>query len=339
MPVLHRGRGKKTITALAVMTGVALLAVTVAIIYIAQSVIFRPRDAVIDTYVSSHSASNLPGGGDSKLIPRIIWTFWDGEGGAVAEERLPKVVRACVGTWRRLHPESAGWQVHIVSRANVHEYLPGLDLTKIKFADNPTRTSDFVRMHLVAAHGGFWVDASIMLTRSLEWFRQAAAASHANFVGYYIDGMMTRPDSPVVENWFFACTPGCEFMTRWRDEFMTMNDFPDVEAYVRHVQRTTDLQKISPLDYLTNHVAAQKVLQTWPDLTRTMLLQKAEDGPFKYLHDHKWANQPALQSLCSDASARDSPIIKFRGIERGMLEADPPLLRCVMDALGGGGGL
>ena len=49
------------------------------------------------------------------------------------------------------------------------------------------------------------------------------------------------------------------------------------------------------------------------------ILRKAEDGPFRYLVDTKWDSHKALELACMDKSYQ-TPIMKIRGAERGILE-------------------
>jgi len=52
-----------------------------------------------------------------------------------------------------------------------------------------------------------------------------------------------------------------------------------------------------------------------------LILQKAEDGPFRYLIDAKWNSEKAVRLACSD-SRYTTPIIKLRGRERSVLEKE-----------------
>jgi hypothetical protein len=51
----------------------------------------------------------------------------------------------------------------------------------------------------------------------------------------------------------------------------------------------------------------------------TLILRKAEDGPYKYLVEAKWDSAKALQLACSNQKYQ-TPIMKMRGDERDALE-------------------
>ena len=48
-------------------------------------------------------------------------------------------------------------------------------------------------------------------------------------------------------------------------------------------------------------------------------MQKAEDGPFRYLVDAKWDSEKAVELACMNPSYQ-APIMKIRGPERAALE-------------------
>jgi hypothetical protein len=67
------------------------------------------------------------------------------------------------------------------------------------------------------------------------------------------------------------------------------------------------------------HVSAQKVLQLDQYPMESMMLRKAEEGPFRYLVDAKWDSEKAVRAACLDPSYQ-TPILKMRGSERIIVE-------------------
>ena len=85
-----------------------------------------------------------------------------------------------------------------------------------------------------------------------------------------------------------------------------------------HKKAGVDFQRIDAPNYLYIHIAAQAVLQKrmpLQDIAATMLFLKAEDGPYKYLVNHKWDGQAAVKALMT-APDTLPPIHKLRGSER-----------------------
>lgn len=151
-------------------------------------------------------------------IPNIIWTFWDGD--------LPPLVKACIESWKRHNPE---YKIIVLNKQNVQEYLPEPDLSKMRHVnDFVQRYSDFVRIHILAKHGGIWLDSSVICQKPLSWIHDIQHETGAEYIGYFTDSMTSpeyREKSPVIENWAFACTPDCQFTKDWRDQMASFTKY------------------------------------------------------------------------------------------------------------------
>jgi hypothetical protein len=77
-----------------------------------------------------------------------------------------------------------------------------------------------------------------------------------------------------------------------------------------------DVQRIPNPNDLAMHIAAQKVLQIDKYPVDRLILQKAEDGPFRYLVEAGWNSEKAVRW----GIANQFLIMKFRGGERAELE-------------------
>ena len=240
--------------------------------------------------------------------PKRIWTYWD------REDRIPKTVKMCMRGWAKWNPD---YEIVLLTKKNYRGYvtIPEELTSHPNFNDMPARFADLVRVWVLAEHGGIWIDSSIILKAPLDdWL----FPKYAEFSGFYIDGMTKT--TPVIENWFFACNKGSPFVKKWRDEFSKIAQYSCVEQYVTsRIQMGVDIEKITIPIYLAMHVSAQKVLQLDQYPIESMILRKAEDGPFRYLVDAKWDSEKAVRAACLDPSYQ-TPILKLRGIERNILE-------------------
>jgi hypothetical protein len=168
------------------------------------------------------------------------------------------------------------------------------------------------------------------------WIPDMQKANSAEFVGFYIDSMTLpqfKESSPIIENWFFACTKDSKMVNDWLNEFLRISDYDTVEKYVDAVKAEgVNIQNISSPTYLSMHVACQKILQKGANKPYEFTLLKAEDTAFKYLTQNEWDSKRAIQNIldCKDDSKKDkekenckfldSPIIKMRGLERKEME-------------------
>ena len=239
-------------------------------------------------------------------IPKIIWTYWDGE-------ELPWSVQECINSWRKFNPD---WDVRIVNQNSLTQWT-STQVLKFRWANTPQRTSDFVRLELLSKYGGVWADASLLMTQPLDWVLDIQTTRKCEFVGYNIDTKQT--DVPIIENWFFACVPDSPFVNAWRDEFFSINNWIHPYLYVFASQITnSDVRRISIPMYLSMHVAAVKVISKMNSADR-LFLMRAEDGPLKHLSDAEWNNEAGLETLCR-SDTHTEPIVKFVGGDRNLIE-------------------
>lgn len=258
-------------------------------------------------------------------IPKNIWTYWD-------SKDPPDFVSKCIDKWKRLHPD---WSITVLNPENLKDYLPETDVLKLKFADTKPRQSDFVRLHVMPKYGGVWADASVVPTRSWDWVREEKGA---DYVGYYRKGATTKQEYPVVESWFFACPKGSDFVSKLRDEMMTMNSLDNESDYKEYVKaRGVDIQDIPQPDYLNVYLAAQAVMQTQmspEEIKNKIRVYPSEDGPFKHSVTNDWKPAESVKSLCALDTTELPEMIKIYGNERRAMDANPELKKCAENILG-----
>jgi hypothetical protein len=242
--------------------------------------------------------------------PKKIWTYWDNP------IKIPKTVELCIASWKRFHPE---YEIVLLTKKNYKGYviIPEELITNQNFNDSPQRFSDLIRLWVLAEHGGVWMDASILVKGSIEdWL----FPRYAEFSGFYFDGHTKKKEFPIIENWFLACNKGSPFMKAWKDEFSRMAQFLTVEQYVQSLRlEGVDFQGIVDPHYLAMHLSCQRVLQKMHYPLDSLYLQKADDGPFRYVIKVNWDPEKAIELACYSPEYQ-TPIIKFCGPERDALE-------------------
>jgi hypothetical protein len=256
-------------------------------------------------------------------IPKKIWTYWEGD--------LPILVQKCIESWIKYNPDH---EVIILNKKNIGYYLSNelciasgikedkLDIFKLKHANESSqRFSDYVRLYILPIYGGFWIDASIICQVSLQWVHEKNIRSGFEFIGYYREGFSSV--TPMIESWFFACVPNSNFVKDWRDEFIRMTNFENVDDYIKSVtQSGVDISKVPDYrwNYLAVYVSAQKVLQH-PNHLYNMDLIKSDNTALKHWIDRGFdSNLGARDLLEKNEMHRDQPIIKIVGVVRAELE-------------------
>lgn len=247
-------------------------------------------------------------------IPKVIWTYWN-------TTTIPPTIQKCLQTWKRHNPH---WEIRVITDENAAMYMPEAGVLNYKFIESSQRKSDVIRCCVLAEHGGVWADASIIMTGSLDYFASIQSRGGQEFLGYYLEGFTSDPRYPVIESWFFACVPRSRFVMNWRDALLSISKYGSINDWLDYMRQKVDFQKILWPDYLAIHIAAQYVLQTQMspnEIAKTMYLEKAEDGPLKYLTLNNWESEKALESL--KHADHDGVLIKMRGGERAIVDNNP----------------
>jgi hypothetical protein len=274
-------------------------------------------------------------------IPNKIWTYWEGDGDA-----FPRSVTACIESWKRHNPD---WEITIVTPSNLGVHVSESDADFIKNVgsrleshDTAQFRSDLVRLHVMTRNGGVWLDANCCCTQSLEWVLEYQRAKPmCEFVAFFHPEMTTDTRFPVMESWMFGCVPYANFVFLWKTALLSLiSDYASVDAYLEARSRDTDIQGLRDshlLQYLIVYVAALYVMQnemTADEITDTMYLISAAEGPYKYLFDNDWDTEAAMRSLLCNRDTASYPLIKMRNPERQLVEESDEIYGCLLSFLG-----
>lgn len=151
---------------------------------------------------------------------KIIWQYW---GQGLEEHRLPEVVRLC---FRSVEKHSGSHRIIRLDDATLHEYLDFPDFVAEKRRHPAFKAAffaDLLRLALLDAYGGVWLDASVLLTAPLpeSWqqhdcfmfARAPEAENQAFWAAFNPDVFNWSPDHPVqVNNCIIAARAGNELI-------------------------------------------------------------------------------------------------------------------------------
>lgn len=138
-------------------------------------------------------------------IPKIIWICW-----LQGIENAPETVKMCYESVCRW--TSANFEIRVLTAENMFEYvsLPDSIVDKYKKGRIPfAQFSDILRVSLLAAHGGIWMDSTVLMTG-----RMPDYVTEESLFMYRSSWLV--PGRTKTSNWFLASVPGHPVMENMR---------------------------------------------------------------------------------------------------------------------------
>lgn len=251
-------------------------------------------------------------------IPNVIWTFWEGD-----ESEL---ITKCIGSWKKYNPE---YKVVVLNKRNLVEYIPSENIDAIPHtSDFIQRYSDFVRVNVLKTYGGIWMDASIICQAPLTWVHDIQNKSGADFIAYYRDGFTLseyKKSAPIIENWFFACAKGSQYVVDWYDEMLRFSGKEKVTDYLDTLLgENVSFQNVPPerYDYLVMYIIASAILQKKKHDYKVYLL-KSDDTALRHWIMHGFDHVKGAKELVENNDKhRSEPLVKIVGVVRNELLKD-----------------
>ena len=258
---------------------------------------------------------------DKTKVPKILWTFWDS---TVLPAPFP---RDCIKTWKTFN---TGYTINIIDTKNLN-YL-GLSLPHNFYTvSKPSFRSDWLRLAVLYKYGGIWMDASFIVTASLDWVIDLVEKEQSSSFLFYLEDF-TDPGVgfPYYESWFISSRPDTELLKAWWAEFnICFERFDMSDNYLSFLLQTYGKQQYDKLiqrqdnpSYLKIHIALQKVLQidgqTKP---ATLVAHDSNHGPYYILSKAKFKLWKYAELLYAEPwSEKLPPLIKIRSCDREILQ-------------------
>jgi Capsular polysaccharide synthesis protein len=133
---------------------------------------------------------------ESQIGP--IWQYWH------SGDQCPSIIQTCMASVQR---HAGGRKIVFLSDDNLDNYVNLPDHIMAKRAQiGKTHFSDILRVHLLAQHGGTWIDASVFLTGEISHFTE----NRPFFV-------FTWQRPYIISSWFMHSVAGYPFACILRD--------------------------------------------------------------------------------------------------------------------------
>lgn len=262
---------------------------------------YNPRDEQ-DIDMCSQPATGTP-------IPQQIWMYWE-------SETLPAEVQIFVD---KIVRENPGYQMTVINNRNLAHYLPDLQFTHPDM--RPSHKSDVIRLELLYRYGGIWMDATIILNRTLDALLAVNADSRYDLIAFYRAGSTHDMAYPVIESWFLAAPANNAFIGRWLHYFRPIVTL-GAEAFFRQLLAQPDydtlVQGITPPDYLVVYLAQQQALRESNHYN--LYLRKCEASALLYQSLSEWRPVRLSRMLMVDRLPEVlPPLTKLTGFDRKYL--------------------
>lgn len=182
-------------------------------------------------------------------IPKIIWIFWDSK-----QESF--LVKNCIERIKALHPN---YEINVLNFSNINRFYPEFNYKKYSILPI-ANISDLIRLYLIKEYGGFWLDASILLTENLDWIVQIKTKNNSEFLGFYSHECTKNNEYPIVENWFLAASLNSRFIRDWYYEYKNCIDSNNPKLFYKNIDEE-HLQGLTKPHYLLAYIAAIKIMR------------------------------------------------------------------------------
>ena len=273
-------------------TALRKLAVAVAIAAIALTAVLALRLAGASGNAIVAPAPRLTTASSEAARANVIYTYWEGD--------MSPCAAACINSMRHHNP---GWEVRVLGRESGGK------------ADTVTQRADRARIEAMVLTGGVWLDASCLCVAPVEaWVGEDPRAVYG-FV-------MVGNEGDCMENWAFAArNPRNEFLTAWRDEFAHAQE-QGIARYCREPDVSTLCERFTKLyasiPYLTMHLTWLRVRAALPDAPVVL----HPPTPFHFQEETEWDDGKFAQLANTAGSLEpfDGPFVKFRGVERALMD-------------------
>jgi hypothetical protein len=245
-------------------------------------------------------------------IPRQIWMYWE-------SENLPTEVQIFVDKIARENP---GYLVTVINNLNIQHYLP--DVQFVHQDMRPSHKSDVIRLELLHRYGGIWMDATIILNRTMDELLAVNSDHRYDLIAFYRDSSTLDKAYPVIESWFLAAPKNNAFIARWLHYFRPIIELGADEFFRRLLalpDYETIVQGITPPDYLVVYIAQQQALRE--NNQYNFYLRKCEASALLYQSLVEWRPVKLSRMLMVDRlPARLPPLTKLTGFDRKYLDTN-----------------
>lgn len=221
------------------------------------------------------------------IIPNVVWSYWN-------SDTLPDIINKCFMNWKRYNPH---YTINIITPSTINMYIPEKEKIDTFNELSAQKQSDWIRLYILSKYGGIWLDASIILTESLDWIHVISKKYNSNGVGFYFNKNSVY--YPHLENWFLAVPRQNKFIIEWFKELDRVcrkfsND--DNNNYLKELKSTYSKDTYDIIvantymnsNYFNAYLACQVIMVVKKIIP--FHLESASEGPYYYQSKYGFGN-------------------------------------------------
>ncbi|MBR3654959.1 MAG: hypothetical protein IKN62_05980 [Elusimicrobia bacterium] len=169
-----------------------------------------------------------------------IWTCW-----LQGEDNAPELVKKCFQSFRKNKPKD--FEVKVITYDNLNNYLSLPEFIMEKHRKNiigNAHFSDIIRVYLLKQYGGFWLDATCLLTSQLPRYIYNSDffiyRSVGKFAKTFINNcfIYSKQYNQLISKWEAAIT---EY---WKNENFSLNYFVHHYLFIALLENDRDFKKL-----------------------------------------------------------------------------------------------
>lgn len=230
----------------------------------------------------------------------IIWSYWH-------DSKKPISVKLAISSWIKYNPNM---QICGLSKKTLRRYIDTETFPDGWENKSHQLQSDIIRVALLEKYGGFWLDSTIFLSKSLSnWYNQ-----DMDIGGFCADYFTTDKSKPIIESSFlFVPEKHSKIMKEWKKEFFYALSTKNLKQYIDDLDKTVDLQNLKSKEYLIVFCCFMKVIDKQEYNIKVI---PATEGLYSYLIKNNWWSYNAVLYLLTNESDDLQPVYKLRNSER-----------------------
>ena len=130
-----------------------------------QKKMAKKLDGYIDGFLDGNIENFIAIPKKSELVgKKIIWQYWHQE----VNGNTPKIVAKCLNSVKK---HSSNYEVIVLNKKSLKDFVELPDFVWEKFGKNGfnfAKLANLIRLYLLSAYGGIWIDATIFLTAPID---------------------------------------------------------------------------------------------------------------------------------------------------------------------------